>query len=46
MIRAAGPYPAGKYTIRAETYLFAPGDAQTAVLELRNWQFEVERANS
>jgi len=46
MIRAAGPYPAGKYTIRAETYLFAPGDAQTAVLELRNWQFEAERANS
>jgi len=30
----------------AETYLFAAGDAQTAVLELRNWQFEVERANS
>jgi hypothetical protein len=46
MIRAAGPYPAGKYTVRAEAYLFAPGDVQTAVLELRNWQFEVERANS
>ena len=46
MVRAAGPYPAGKYTIRAETYLFSPGDPQTAVLELRDWQFQVERATA
>ncbi len=46
MIRAAGPYPAGTYTIRAQVLLWATGEPMGATLELRDWQFSVQRARS
>jgi len=46
MIKGAGPYPAGTYTIRAQAYLADPGDTEGGVMELRDWQFEVERARA
>jgi|SwirhisoilCB3_FD_contig_31_11589882_length_1443_multi_4_in_0_out_0_2 hypothetical protein len=46
MVRAAGPYPAGAYTVRAQAFLYATGEPFGGVLTLTNWQFLVETAKA